>query len=183
MSSVCFILSFGWLDRRDSYTPPSANIYIYIDSNCRGSEISRRILMEIQKSERKLPISLKNLDLNTNRGEKKKINVSAYLSSSRKPSFLKSIFFSRAGWGVGAGFWDCFCWFASVTGNSASKSGPPSLVSLCLGVVGRHLEEISPCLADISLILPAEIKVSDFSLPSIRLVLFPFADPRRIHVQ
>ncbi|KAF8082155.1 hypothetical protein N665_0845s0013 [Sinapis alba] len=43
---------------------------------------------------------------------------------------------------------------------SALKPGPPSLVSLCLGVVGRHLEEIIPCLADISHIFPADIKIS-----------------------
>lgn len=35
--------------------------------------------------EEKLPRSLKNLDLNTNREPKNKIIVSAYLSSSRKP--------------------------------------------------------------------------------------------------
>ncbi|KAL0739035.1 hypothetical protein Bca4012_015245 [Brassica carinata] len=43
---------------------------------------------------------------------------------------------------------------------SALKPGPPSLISLCLGVVGRHLEEIIPCLADISHIFPADIKMS-----------------------
>lgn len=44
--------------------------------------------MAIRNSEQKLPISLKNLDLNTNRGgPKNEILVSAYLSSSRKPRF------------------------------------------------------------------------------------------------
>ncbi|ESQ54573.1 hypothetical protein EUTSA_v10025611mg [Eutrema salsugineum] len=94
--------------------------------------------MEIRNSERKLPISLENLDLNTNRGPKKKIPISAYLSSS---------------------------------GISAFKSGPPSLVSLCLGVVGRHLEEIIPCLADISVIFPADIKMSIAAIAKRRKLL------------
>lgn len=50
--------------------------------------------------------------------------------------------------------------FVSIIGMmSGLKGGPPSLVSLCLGVVGSHLEEIVPCLSDISDIFPADIKV------------------------
>ncbi|CAA7025317.1 unnamed protein product [Microthlaspi erraticum] len=96
--------------------------------------------MDIRHTERKLPISLKDLDLYTNREQKKKIHVSAYLSSS-------------------------------FTGVSTSKSGPPSLVSLCLGVVGKHLEEIIPCLPDISLILPAGIKMSIAAIAKRRKLL------------
>lgn len=43
--------------------------------------------------------------------------------------------------------------------SGLKRGGPPSLVSLCLGVVGRHLEEIVPCLSDISDFFPADIKV------------------------
>lgn len=45
------------------------------------------------------------------------------------------------------------------TGVSALKSKAPSLSSLCLGVIGKHLEEMIPCLGDISVIFPADIKV------------------------
>ncbi|VVB11402.1 unnamed protein product [Arabis nemorensis] len=94
--------------------------------------------MAIRNSEEKLPISLKNLDLNTNRAPKNKILVSAYLSSSRM---------------------------------SALKTGPPSLVSLCLGVVGRHLEELIPCLPDISVVFPADIKMSIVAIAKRRKLL------------
>ncbi|AEE85280.1 hypothetical protein ISN45_At04g028430 [Arabidopsis thaliana x Arabidopsis arenosa] len=79
--------------------------------------------------EEKLPKSLKNLDLNTNRGRgpENKILVSAYVSSSRM---------------------------------SPLKSKPPSLVSSCLGVIGKHLEDMIRCLAEISVIFPADIKMS-----------------------
>ncbi|CAH8336984.1 unnamed protein product [Eruca vesicaria subsp. sativa] len=97
--------------------------------------------METRKSEGKLPSSLKNLDLNTNHESKNKIPVSAYLSSS-------------------------------LTGISALKPGPPpSLVSLCLGVVGRHLEEIIPCLSDISHIFPSDIKMSIAAIAKRRKLL------------
>ncbi|KAL0659839.1 hypothetical protein Bca4012_080424 [Brassica carinata] len=54
---------------------------------------------------------------------------------------------------------------------SALKPGPPSLVSLCLGVVGRHLEEIIPCLSDISDIFPADIKMSIAAIAKRRKLL------------
>ncbi|XP_010433421.1 PREDICTED: uncharacterized protein LOC104717536 [Camelina sativa] len=47
-----------------------------------------------------------------------------------------------------------------LTGMSPLKSKPPSLVSLCIGVIGKHLDEMIPCLADISVIFPADIKMS-----------------------
>lgn len=36
---------------------------------------------------------------------------------------------------------------------------PPSLVSLCIGVIGKHLEDIITDLPEIAIGLPAEIKV------------------------
>ncbi|KFK29205.1 hypothetical protein AALP_AA7G102900 [Arabis alpina] len=91
--------------------------------------------MAIRNSEEKLPISLKNLDLNTNPGPKNKTLVSPYRSSS------------------------------------PSITGPPSLVSLCLGVIGMHLEEIKPCLPDISVIFPAEIKMSILAIAKRRKLI------------
>lgn len=43
---------------------------------------------------------------------------------------------------------------------SPLKSKPPSLVSSCLGVIGKHLEDMIRCLAEISVIFPADIKVN-----------------------
>jgi hypothetical protein len=43
------------------------------------------------------------------------------------------------------------------------KSKPPSLLSLCLGVVGKNLQDIIAHLSDISIAFPPHIKVS-FSL-------------------
>lgn len=45
-------------------------------------------------------------------------------------------------------------------GLLAKKTKPPSLVSLCLGVVGRHLEDIIADLGEIASNLPADIKVA-----------------------
>ncbi|XP_018483160.1 uncharacterized protein LOC108854146 isoform X2 [Raphanus sativus] len=54
---------------------------------------------------------------------------------------------------------------------SGLKRGPPSLVSLCLGVVGWHLEEIVPCLSDISDFFPADIKMSIAAIAKRRKLL------------
>lgn len=40
------------------------------------------------------------------------------------------------------------------------KKKPPSLVSLCIGVIGRHLEDIVADLGEIAVNLPADIKVA-----------------------
>lgn len=40
------------------------------------------------------------------------------------------------------------------------KTKPPSLVSLCVGVVGRHLEDIIADLSEIAINLPADIKIA-----------------------
>lgn len=45
------------------------------------------------------------------------------------------------------------------------KPKPPSLVSLCLGVVGKHFEDITEDLGDIAANFPADIKVNIF-IPS-----------------
>lgn len=37
---------------------------------------------------------------------------------------------------------------------------PPSLQSLCLGVVGKHLEDIIPDLSEIAINFPPDVKVS-----------------------
>ncbi|KAL5577756.1 hypothetical protein UlMin_019455 [Ulmus minor] len=44
--------------------------------------------------------------------------------------------------------------------KARQKRRPPSLVNLCLGVVGKHLEDIVPELDQISVILPADIKMA-----------------------
>ncbi|EXB72070.1 hypothetical protein L484_000960 [Morus notabilis] len=43
--------------------------------------------------------------------------------------------------------------------KSPKKKGPASLVSLCLGLVGKHLEDLIPDLADIAVNFPADIKM------------------------
>ncbi|KAL6999288.1 hypothetical protein U1Q18_000450 [Sarracenia purpurea var. burkii] len=48
---------------------------------------------------------------------------------------------------------------------SLEKSKPPSLVSLCLGVVGKHFEDIIQDLGDIASNFPADIKVSYMGEP------------------
>lgn len=48
---------------------------------------------------------------------------------------------------------DCF-----VTVLAIMKKKPPSLVSLCLGVIGRHFEDIIEDLAEIAAI-PSSMKV------------------------
>ncbi|KAH7546723.1 hypothetical protein FEM48_Zijuj01G0231800 [Ziziphus jujuba var. spinosa] len=40
------------------------------------------------------------------------------------------------------------------------KRNPPSLVSLCLGVIGKHLEDIVPDLPEISVTFPSDIKMA-----------------------
>ncbi|XP_018483184.1 uncharacterized protein LOC108854173 isoform X2 [Raphanus sativus] len=55
--------------------------------------------------------------------------------------------------------------------SGLKRGGPPSLVSLCLGVVGRHLEEIVPCLSDISDFFPADIKMSIAAIAKRRKLL------------
>ncbi|KAH1211447.1 hypothetical protein GmHk_14G039891 [Glycine max] len=40
------------------------------------------------------------------------------------------------------------------------KTKPPSLVSLCVGVLGRHLEDIIADLSEIAINLPADIKIA-----------------------
>ncbi|KAK7320373.1 hypothetical protein VNO77_29789 [Canavalia gladiata] len=45
-------------------------------------------------------------------------------------------------------------------GLLSKKTKPPSLVSLCIGVIGRDLEDIIEDLNEISLSLPADIKIA-----------------------
>ncbi|KAG5529141.1 hypothetical protein RHGRI_008251 [Rhododendron griersonianum] len=47
------------------------------------------------------------------------------------------------------------------------KPKPPSLVGLCLGVVGKHFEDIIEDLGDIASNFPADIKVKLFRPPDI----------------
>lgn len=51
--------------------------------------------------------------------------------------------------------YNCFVW---VTGSPLEKRKPPSLVSLCLGIIGKHLEDI---IEDLDLVasFPPDIKV------------------------
>lgn len=56
-------------------------------------------------------------------------------------------------------FLPSFLWgFAELFGSNRRKA-PPSLLSLCLGVVGCNLEDIIDDLAEIALTFPADIKV------------------------
>lgn len=49
-------------------------------------------------------------------------------------------------------------------GLRVEKNKPPSLVSLCLGVVGRHLEDIVEDLSEIAVSFPADIKVKNLMI-------------------
>ncbi|XP_010533494.1 PREDICTED: uncharacterized protein LOC104809268 [Tarenaya hassleriana] len=60
---------------------------------------------------------------------------------------------------------------SSRTGVRVFKSRPPCLVSLCLGVVGRHLEDIIPYLAEISVNFPAGVKMTIVSIARRRKLL------------
>ncbi|KAG5547275.1 hypothetical protein RHGRI_013072 [Rhododendron griersonianum] len=51
------------------------------------------------------------------------------------------------------------------------KPKPPSLVGLCLGVVGKHFEDIIEDLGDIASNFPADIKVKLFRPPDIEFKL------------
>ena len=51
------------------------------------------------------------------------------------------------------------------------KSKPPSLVSLCLGVIGKNLQEIIAYLNDISIAFPPHIKVGPYA-PHLSLAIF-----------
>lgn len=51
------------------------------------------------------------------------------------------------------------------------KSKPPSLVSLCLGVIGKNLQEIIAHLSDISIAFPPHIRVSPYA-PHLSLAIF-----------
>ncbi|KAJ9182658.1 hypothetical protein P3X46_006627 [Hevea brasiliensis] len=50
--------------------------------------------------------------------------------------------------------------FQSIRLSRRQKTEPPSLVSLCLGVVGKHLEDIIADLHEISIAFPAHIKMA-----------------------
>lgn len=66
----------------------------------------------------------------------------------------------------------CNCNDFVITGVSREKNKAPSLLSLCLGVVGKHLEDIVADLAEISVTFPSDIKVL-FNFPS-KLVITAF---------
>lgn len=46
------------------------------------------------------------------------------------------------------------------SGQLSKRSKPPSLVSLCVGVVGKHLEDIIPDLEEIAITFPPDIKMA-----------------------
>ncbi|KAK7300064.1 hypothetical protein RJT34_10896 [Clitoria ternatea] len=46
-----------------------------------------------------------------------------------------------------------------ISGLLPKKTKPPSLVSLCIGVIGKHLEDIIVDLSEIAINLPADIKI------------------------
>lgn len=45
------------------------------------------------------------------------------------------------------------------TGLPFERKKPPSLVSLCVGVIGKNLEDIIPDLDEISANFPSDVKV------------------------
>lgn len=45
------------------------------------------------------------------------------------------------------------------TGLAFERKKPPNLVSLCVGVIGKHLEDIIPDLDEISANFPSDVKV------------------------
>lgn len=46
-----------------------------------------------------------------------------------------------------------------IAGSPIEKTKPPSLESLCLGVVGKHFEDIIGDLGEIAVNFPADTKV------------------------
>ncbi|KAJ6417062.1 hypothetical protein OIU84_002871 [Salix udensis] len=61
------------------------------------------------------------------------------------------------------------------------KSKPPSLVSLCLGVIGKNLQEIIAHLSDISIAFPPHIRITIAAIARRRKmlcdeVIIPLAD-------
>lgn len=65
---------------------------------------------------------------------------------------------------------------SSVLNNPKKLKSRPSLVSLCLGIIGKHLEDIIPDLSDIAISFPAKIKVKSLLLSiyvSFYLILIP----------
>lgn len=62
--------------------------------------------------------------------------------------------------------------FFLVTVLPFEKPKPPSLASLCLGVVGKHFEDIIEDLGDIAASFPADIKVKLFRPTDIEVKIF-----------
>lgn len=56
-----------------------------------------------------------------------------------------------------------------MTGVRSRRTKAPSLVSLCLAVIGSHLEDIVLDLADIAVSFPADIKVGVLKLTVIEI--------------
>jgi hypothetical protein len=64
--------------------------------------------------------------------------------------------------GISQSFLRNFC-----AGLLRKKTRPPSLVSLCVGVIGKHLEDIVADLGEIATNLPGDIKVGCWRMVSI----------------
>ncbi|AET00521.1 putative leucine-rich repeat domain, L domain-containing protein [Medicago truncatula] len=84
------------------------------------------------KGAKALSTSLQNLNLNLNSQSNFKSNKSSITTTITRPQF--------------PGF--------------LTKTKPPSLVNLCIGLIGRHLEDIIEDLDEIAIGLPAEIKLA-----------------------
>ncbi|KAJ6893979.1 hypothetical protein NC652_027911 [Populus alba x Populus x berolinensis] len=111
----------------------------------------------MMEEEKEITTSLKKLDLNSN-----------IMTSS--PS--KSSLFSPALQSPG---------LLSCRRRRPGKSKPPSLLSLCLGVVGKNLQDIIAHLSDISIAFPPHIKMTIVAIARRRRmlcdeVIIPLAD-------
>lgn len=114
----------------------------------------KKVMME---EEKEITTSLKKLDLNSN-----------IMTSS--PS--KSSLFSPALQSPG---------LLSCRRRRPGKSKPPTLLSLCLGVVGKNLQDIIAHLSDISIAFPPHIKMTIVAIARRRRmlcdeVIIPLAD-------
>lgn len=110
------------------------------------------ILMEKRKAVASLANSLNNLDLNSRSNPKPQIPQTQSSSTSQVCIFISSLISLK----------HIIFVLTSIcmAGRQLERTkSPPSLQSLCLGVVGKHLEDIIPDLAEIAINFPPDVKV------------------------
>ncbi|XP_057460883.1 uncharacterized protein LOC130751318 isoform X1 [Actinidia eriantha] len=110
--------------------------------------------MEKGKATDAVTRSLQKLDLNPNSKSKSigKITPTLHSSSISRSLALRFLYDT----------YDFELWNRNPTGNELllEKAKPPSLISLCLGVIGKHFEDIIEDLGEIAANFPADIKMA-----------------------